>query len=263
MNNWTEKEYDEFIVQLVHKSTRYVVGKEVGENGTPHLQGYFEFDARARPSALKLSHVRGHFEKAVADDITNYAYCIKEGNYVDNFSKSWKLMHGFISIKLINREKFYWWQEWIVKEYEKHEKEPNDRKIYWLWEAKGCAGKTSLCKWLMAKKNFGFLCNAKTADCAFYVANNLKDAYAFNYTRSNEDKINYQVLESLKDGLLFSSKYESATVLMDSPFIVCLANFEPDRSKLSADRWEIINIGEKIEEKPLKKKKDQDFNISF
>lgn len=263
LNNWTEKEYEEFIVQLVHKSKRYVVGKEIGEEGTPHLQGYFEYSCRARPSALKLTHTRTHFEKAKADDITNYAYCIKEGDYVDNFEKSWKVQHGFSVIKLIQRTNFYWWQEWIVAEFEKHEKNPNDRIIYWLWEAKGCAGKTSICKWLMTVKKFGFLCNAKSADCAYYVANNLKDGYCFNYTRSNEDKINYQVLESLKDGLLFSAKYESSTVLMDSPFIVCLANFEPDREKLSADRWKIINIGENEEKQLKKKKKQPEFNISF
>lgn len=263
LNNYTQKEYDEMLVQLVHNTLRYVVGKEIGEQGTPHLQGYFEFRGRARPSAIKLSHTRTHFERAKADDVTNYAYCIKDGDYKDNFQKAWKMAHGFITIKLIDRNIFFWWQEFVVKEFEKHMENPNDRIIYWIWGSKGCEGKTSLCKWLMAKMNAGFLCNAKSADCAYYVANNLKDGYVFNYTRSNEDKINYQILEQLKDGLLFSAKYESSTVLMDSPFIVCFANFEPELDKLSLDRWKIININENKEEKHLKKKKAQDFSISF
>jgi hypothetical protein len=42
LNNWTEEEYVQIVQSFSQGGHNYVIGKEVGENGTPHLQGYVE-----------------------------------------------------------------------------------------------------------------------------------------------------------------------------------------------------------------------------
>jgi len=54
--------------------------------------------------------------------------------------------------------------------------------------------------------------------------------------------LNYTAIEKLKDGLFFSGKYESLTKMFDSPHVICMANFPPDLTQLSVDRWVLINL---------------------
>lgn len=56
-------------------------GKEVGENGTPHLQGYVTFKATWRLSALKLLLPRAHWEQAKGNRAHNREYCSKDGDF--------------------------------------------------------------------------------------------------------------------------------------------------------------------------------------
>jgi len=53
------------------------------------------------------------------------------------------------------------------------------------------------------------------------------------------------IVESIKDGLIFSHKYESGTIKMPSPIIVIMANAPPPDSfkyALSADRWRAVDL---------------------
>ncbi len=51
-------------------------------------------------------------------------------------------------------------------------------------------------------------------------------------------------IETIKDGMGFSPKYESAHFLGDIPHIVIFSNYLPfDFNKLSFDRWKIYRIG--------------------
>lgn len=51
--------------------------KEIGEQGTPHLQGYFEMETQMTLSALKKKlHSTAHFEKAKGTAEHNYKYIV-------------------------------------------------------------------------------------------------------------------------------------------------------------------------------------------
>jgi hypothetical protein len=59
-----------------------IFGKEVGENGTPHFQGYVSFKTRRRLSYVKdLFGDRLHAEPAKGSPTQNREYCSKGGDY--------------------------------------------------------------------------------------------------------------------------------------------------------------------------------------
>lgn len=77
--------------------------------------------------------------------------------------------------------------------------------------------------------------NAPTKDIAY--AYNYEPWVVFDFTRDKELIVNYSVIEHLKNGVIFSWKYESFTKRFPSPKIICLSNFTPEFDKLSKDRW--------------------------
>lgn len=96
LNNWTETEYEFLSSKLLDASEKYfyIVGKEVGESGTPHLQGYIalkEPKKKFRPlptfAVNRESKNAMHFERAKGNSRQNYMYCSKEGDFVTNMPK--------------------------------------------------------------------------------------------------------------------------------------------------------------------------------
>jgi len=80
LNNYTEEDYE----SVIGYPTKYtIVGKEVGEQGTPHLQGYFYLHEAKTITALKKPFPRIHFEIAKGNAQQNYDYCSKEGDFIE------------------------------------------------------------------------------------------------------------------------------------------------------------------------------------
>lgn len=80
LNNWTE---DEFARLREYFTTsewveRAIIGKEVGAEQTPHLQGYFGGKKLLKLSAVKKLNARAHWEIAEGSPLSNKIYCTKE-----------------------------------------------------------------------------------------------------------------------------------------------------------------------------------------
>ena len=58
-----------------------IIGQEVGESGTPHLQGYVEFKKRLRLQQVKKLLPRAHLETRRGTALQAADYCKKEGNF--------------------------------------------------------------------------------------------------------------------------------------------------------------------------------------
>lgn len=72
---------DEFSCGQLTKLSKYIiVGREQGEQGTPHLQGYVHFNNPVAFSKVKHYLPRAHIEVANGSDKQNYLYCSKEKN---------------------------------------------------------------------------------------------------------------------------------------------------------------------------------------
>lgn len=61
--------------------------------------------------------------------------------------------------------------------------------------------------------------------------------------RGQMEYLQYSVLEMLKNCLVFSPKYQSSMKrLIQRPHVIVFSNEEPDYSKLTEDRYDIVNI---------------------
>lgn len=137
----------------------------------------------------------------------------------------------------------------------------DDRTVTWYVDEEGRSGKTVFGKFLVTNHSALYLTNGKTADAACIYDSH--PIVLFNYTRSQSERINYEVLEMLKDGILMSGKYVPVQKVTKSPHVVVFANFRPNEEMLSKDRWNIIDMADlkvnslkrtrlNLEEKPRK-----------
>ena len=238
LNNYTEIE-EEFISSMIQNvCDRGFYSKEVGEQGTPHLQGYLELTTKGRPLSSKLFGKcnRIHWEKAKGSLEENMKYCSKQNEF--SFS------YGSLPKPLFCPE-LYGWQEKVFKD--KILGETDGRKITWLWEPIGNFGKSSFVRYLVIKHK-ALICSGKVADLKYLIKvykdkNKVyPDIILFDIPRSNLKYISYQGLEEIKNGIFASTKYECDVIMMNYPKLICLANELPDMEKLSEDRYDIVNL---------------------
>lgn len=79
INNYTDEEYNTI---LNNPQAKYVImGKEVGQQGTPHLQGYVQWKSGKTLEACKEVNQRGHWERMRGTHEQAIEYCKKEGNW--------------------------------------------------------------------------------------------------------------------------------------------------------------------------------------
>ena len=136
-------------------------------------------------------------------------------------------------------------EEAVLRDWQKHlldkiMEEPDERSVYWITDEIGNQGKTWFAKYLVHTKGAALFGNNKSADVKYAFKG--ERIAIFDLCRSTEDRVNYEVIESIKNGIFFSSKYGSETKSYECPHVIVLSNFGPDKSKLSDDRWKIINL---------------------
>lgn len=119
---------------------------------------------------------------------------------------------------------------------------PDTRSVYWYWDTKGNTGKSFMVDWLVANYEAVVFTHGKMHDIAH--AYDYQKVVCFDLSRTQEEKLDavYMALECFKNGRMFSGKYESTTKVFEVPHVIVFANFAPDKSKLSADRWKVTEI---------------------
>lgn len=122
------------------------------------------------------------------------------------------------------------------------EGEPDPRKIIFCVDPPGGAGKTTFARWVCSKfENTLYLRPGKQQDMAFLVPEDLK-ILVVDVPCGSAEHLQYPFLESVKDGLVTSYKYQPVSkVLLAVPHVLVLMNHQPDQSQLSSDRFFIVD----------------------
>ena len=105
---------------------QWIAGYEVGDQGTPHIQGYAEFPKKVRPAGYKGMPKQIHWgddegKPCRGDRASNVAYCAKDHKKAGG-TLPWP--------RLLPTIELYGWQ---LDAKEMYESEPDKRTIFWYW----------------------------------------------------------------------------------------------------------------------------------
>jgi len=114
------------------------------------------------------------------------------------------------------------------------------RHIYWYWEETGNVGKSFMASYLQRNMGATVLSNGKTSDIAHVL--DQPNIVCFDFARDSIEHINYGVMEDIKNGRIFSPKYQSICKAFDIPHLVVFANYPCPHGKFSADRLQEVNL---------------------
>lgn len=211
-----------------------ICGYELGESGQRrHIQGYMHFKNKVRPMGMGMP-VETHWEKCKGNSEQNREYCKKESRYFFEW--------GFPKALILIEPK-----GWQVDLLNLIQGEVNPREILWF-VGEGNIGKSAMCKYLVAKEG-ALLLGSKSSDMKYAIVSYVKERgytphlVVMDIPLSKSEYISYEGIESIKNMLFFSPKYESSMVCGNPPHIVVFANRPPDRNQMSIDRFNVFEIG--------------------
>jgi Putative viral replication protein len=182
-----------------------------------------------------LNYVAENVGKLNEDDMaaSNYEFFCKHQDRVDATLQ--RDINDSVRCDIVLRP----WQQavydyWVCKDV-------GDRRILWIVDPVGNLGKSKLGMYCFVNRpNTQLLKMGKVADMGCAI-NNSNDVFFINIPRTKQDKMNYEVLEDLKDGLVWSPKYKSMMKMFrKSPNVIITMNFMPDMTALSEDRYVIL-----------------------
>lgn len=244
LNNWTDRELVDITRELEDRKAEYVIGKEVGEGGTHHLQGCFKLKSRERLSGLKrFLGARVHLEKTRSWK-HSVAYCKKDGNFVSNLPAT-PGEQALAAHRARYRE--VQWKGWQADILDTIRGEPDWRTVNWYWEGTGNVGKSFLCGFIYITFPT-IIVQGKASDVVNQIAKYIDEeksnprVIVYDIPRTAEQYVAYGLLEKVKNGLIYSGKYEGRRILLPPVHVFVFANFAPDTEKMSEDRWNIVEI---------------------
>lgn len=279
LNNYSTEDCDR--LNGLSEDVVYIIyGKEVGENGTPHLQGFISFNKKKSFNVAKnVVSDRAHMEVA-RNCNQSITYCKKDGDYhevgtfvisqgkrtdLDDFKdavkngmmdmKTVRELHSDIAMKYPGFCREYIrdnkktkavedhpFREWQIRLNEMLNRPPDDRSIVFVVDTRGNSGKSWFSHFYAERhERVQVLMPGKRADLAYMLNDNIRVLFIDAPRSKQQEYIQYDFLEEVKNGYVFCPKYESCVKRMDKCHVVVMMNEHPEMTKLSADRYIIIN----------------------
>ena len=165
-----------------------------------------------------------------------HSYFDKITSEIKQLEQQHKLFNRFKNVKL------YPWQYQVIKSG----MEQTDRKVLWVVDFQGNAGKTFLGQYLCAMYGFKLLDGTVSTRDLAYLLKGHEKGFCFDVSRASMQSFCYASLEAIKNGYVISGKYGGKQCIFEPMHTVIFSNEFPDLSKLSRDRWTILTTGEGI-----------------
>jgi len=253
-----EKRLQNLLNEIVEEG---VFQKERGEKtGRLHMQGRFKLKG---PRTGKKQLLRLFSELACVRNLTfeperskdSTRYCSKTQTRVDG---PW-----FVGTPQYRRKntpmkiKYRKWQKQFLDELNSPLGETfRDRKVIWIQDEKGSAGKSTFLKYLCSQKeglNFKKLPLDRPDRIRMMVCKMTEkediDAFCFDFTRTLDENTSirsmFQVLEEIKNGHIVSAMFGAPMeAIIPCPFVIIMTNEDVSGyyHYLSKDRWQAYAI---------------------
>jgi len=218
-------------------------GERGEEDGYLHWQMTVELKKRKRWTWFKHHFLNGVYASRIRNEDASFDYTNKletriEGPY--QYPEPVLMPRNFFLEDHCVR---FNWQA----ELEDILRSPVDRRvIHWYWSKQGQTGKTIFARHLLLTiPNIQYVKGFRRD--VFMTLTNSTQGVIINLARGDHISANLMsMLEDLKDGLLFSSKYESKALILDPLHVIIFANEEPSdecRIVMSEDRLHVVNVG--------------------
>lgn len=251
--------------------------------GSKHLQGYVNFVAATTFGNVRELLPQSHIERARGSPEQNRTYCVKDGDFEEwgtlpdspGRRTDWDRYKDWLSgldrvpteRELIEHNPALWgryraamremaaelvprvqlregelrqWQSSLLEELDG---EADDRTITFVVDPQGGAGKSWFAGYVYGKRSDSQLLGPGRRDDVAHVVDVRRRVFLVNVPRGQMEYLNYGLLESLKDRIVFSPKYNSQMKILDHvPHVVVFSNEGPDQSKMSGDRYRLIEL---------------------
>jgi len=285
LNNYSETELADFRGLFERESPMVVFhrfGLEIGESGTPHLQGIVGFSKKSTMTQVKriMKNDRLHLETTKSLHAA-IKYCAKDGEFedfgifptigesgkrtdidafkeavqngmfkesdiIEHHSAVWAKHRAFAKdyIRLhrpVRSPEEHVLRPWQSALLEALNQDPTARHILFIVDKQGDSGKSWFADWYTYHHpdDSQVLEPAGTKDMALALKEDLRVVFMDCPKSKQGDYIQYPFLEGLKNGRVFSSKYESGMKYFGKMHVIVTMNDYPDPEKLSTDRYVI------------------------
>lgn len=221
------------ILKALNDIERFIFQLEQGESGYIHYQGAIWFKKKKKGIWIKKRTHNCIRLSLMDNELASIAYCSKGPTKIEGPFK-YNMPEIYMGEDLPGENELYDWQKDIINIIKEP---PKPRIIHWIYSNNGNMGKSTFCKYLIFHYQAQEV-GGKKSDIA-YAINTDSNIFVFDLSRTVEDYVSYDAIECLKNGKIFSNKYESNMKIINIPHVIIFSNFAPDKSKMSIDRWNV------------------------
>lgn len=213
---------------LKHDVHDWIVAKETGTFGYHHWQ--IRMRTNLNFEQMKEAFPKAHIEQAS----DNYEYERKDGNFLCSEDTVERIANRYGNLRDNQRR--------IMDALDN----TDDRGICAVYDPRGASGKTWLVRWLY-ERGSGFYvpptCKSSQTIIQFVASGYRGEKYIVidipRSTRWNNDL--YIAVETIKDGLVYDTRYHTTIRNIQGVKVLVMCNNKPNVSKLSQDRWVILD----------------------